>query len=139
MFRDDKKQQHDVETVIGRSVHVEGNFVGEGNVTIDGSVSGTVKTKGDLRIGPDASIKADVEASSITLAGSIQGNVTAKDHLDLAETAHIRGNVTTNTLTVARGARINGKCAMKNGNDDGVEAANETTSANGKTNKTKSS
>lgn len=131
MFRDNERKGQSVETVIGESVHVEGNFVGDGDVRIEGKVTGSIKTSGNLRIGARASIKADVEAASIHLSGRIQGNVTAKEHLECTDSARIRGNIATKALTVATGAALNGKVTMKvEGTDDDQEQVSQQTRTN---------
>jgi cytoskeletal protein CcmA (bactofilin family) len=101
-----------VETIIGPSVKVEGNFKGEGNVHVDGVVMGSLKTNHDLKVGTTAKIKAEVEAENLFLAGEIRGNVVVKGTTRLAPTAKILGNLETKILSVEEGAVINGKCTM---------------------------
>lgn len=110
--RDDVERGEGAETIIGPSVKVEGNFVGSGNVVVEGVVNGSIKTTKDLRIGNAAKVKADVEAGNIIIAGEIHGNVKANGRLELAATGKIFGNVETAMLTVAQGAILNGKCMM---------------------------
>lgn len=100
------------ETVIGSSVEVEGNFVGQGDVIVEGSVKGSLKTKGNLKVGSGAKIKAEVEAVNAFVAGEIKGNVKARERLELTESAKIFGNVETKVLSVKPGAVLNGKCQM---------------------------
>lgn len=114
--REEKQSQH-IDTVIGRNVQVEGNFNGEGNVTVEGTVSGTLKTARDLIVGSAAKIKADVEAENISVAGEIQGNVIARGKLELSSSAKIIGNVKTSSLSVESGAVLHGKCAMNETKD----------------------
>ncbi len=102
----------DVETVIGSSVKVEGNFVCEGNMVIDGEVKGNVKTKGFLRIGDKAVIVADIEAANAYISGQIKGNIKVADYLEVDRTAKIFGDVTAVRLSVAEGAFLNGKYTM---------------------------
>ncbi len=102
----------EVETVIGPSVKVEGNFVGQGNIVVEGVVNGMLKTQHNLRIGRDAKIKADVEAANIFVAGEIRGNVKIKEKTELTSSAKIFGNIETKTLSVAEGAVLQGKCLM---------------------------
>lgn len=109
MFK--KEDGNEVETVIGPSVQVEGNFVANGDVIIEGIVSGSVKTERNLHIGPDAKIFADVFAANAVIAGEIQGNVKIKDSLELTSTAKIFGDVKTQILTINAGAVLHGKCA----------------------------
>lgn len=110
--RDREEGQREVETVIGPSVKVEGNFVGSGNVVVEGVVQGSLKTTKDLRVRAGAKVKADVESANVFVAGEIQGNVRATGKLELAPSAKVLGNVEATMLAVAEGAILNGKCTM---------------------------
>lgn len=107
-----KATPKEVETVIGPSVRVEGNFIGEGNVVIEGTVQGTLKTQHNLRIGKDAKVKADVEAANISLSGEVRGNVKVTERTELTATARVFGNLETKVLSVEPGAIIHGKLSM---------------------------
>ncbi len=113
MFDDNKRR--DTETVIGPSVRVEGNFVGAGDVVVEGQLTGTLKTDKSLRIGEAAKLKADVEAADILVAGEVRGNVRTKGKLSLAATGKIFGNVEAASLSVMEGAVLHGKCSMATG------------------------
>lgn len=102
----------DVETIIGSTVKVDGNFVGAGDIVVEGHVSGTLKTSKNLRIGEGASLKADVEAGNIWVAGEIRGHVKCAGHLELGASGKIIGNVETQTISVAHGAVLHGKVMM---------------------------
>lgn len=115
MFTREEPGDRSAETVIGPSVKVEGNFVGSGNVVVEGSVTGSIRTSKDLRLGEGAKVKADVEAANVTVAGEVHGNVKATGRLDLAPSAKVFGNVETTSLTVASGAILHGKCTMVKG------------------------
>ncbi len=102
----------EIETIIGPSVHVEGDFIAAGNVVVEGTVSGKLETEKDLRIGAGAKIFASVSANSIISAGEIQGNVRAKETIELAGTAKIFGDIKAKSMAVAPGASIQGKCQI---------------------------
>lgn len=108
------------ETIIAASVKVEGDFVSQGNVLIEGVVEGSLKTERDLRVGERARIAADVHASNATVAGEVRGNLVVAERLDLEPTARVFGDVRTKVLTVASGASVNGKISM--GSDAVAEA-----------------
>ncbi|MBU1037139.1 polymer-forming cytoskeletal protein [Patescibacteria group bacterium] len=114
MFKseDKTKQSQNVETIIGPSVKVEGDFAGNGDMIIEGIVLGNLKTKNFLRVGKDAKIKADVEALNAYVAGEITGNLTIKESLELTATAKITGDVETKQLAVEKGAYLNGRVTM---------------------------
>ena len=110
---DEPKVRDDVETVVGPSVNVEGDFASEGNILVKGTVSGSVKTSRLLTVEPGAKILANVRAAEAMIAGSIKGNVRVGDRLELTETAQIYGDITCKVLVVAAGAMIHGKVTMK--------------------------
>ena len=70
-----KKQEADnfkeAETIIGPSVKVEGDFVGQGNIIVDGVIKGSVTTNGNLRVGDQAKITAAVAAANAQAAHSL--------------------------------------------------------------------
>lgn len=110
----------ELETVVGPSMQVEGNFTSEGSIIIKGSVSGTVKTKNRLTAEEGSKIVANVSAHSAVIAGHVQGVITVKDSLEIAGSAQIVGDIKCATLSVAPGALLSGKIQMK-----GVEVITE--------------
>ena len=112
MAQEPYQEDDSVETVVGPSVHVEGNFNSKGNIIIKGSVAGSVKTIRHLRVEEGATVVASVEAESAEVAGSIKGNVKVKGTLELTSTAKIKGDVQAAVLIIASGAALHGKCSM---------------------------
>lgn len=100
------------ETIIGSSVKVDGNFIGKGNLVVEGKVTGSMKTNHDIRITQGAMVKANIEAQNIFVAGEIHGSVKAHERLELSESAKIYGDVETRTVSIVAGAVLNGKCTM---------------------------
>jgi cytoskeletal protein CcmA (bactofilin family) len=100
------------ETIVGTSVKLKGTLKSDGDITIDGSVNGEIKTKGVVNIGPNANIIANVRAKKINVAGILQGNVEAAERLTISETGRVYGDVTANVLSIAPGAVFSGKSVM---------------------------
>jgi cytoskeletal protein CcmA (bactofilin family) len=112
----DKKEEFvssgSAETIVGTSVKLKGNLKSEGNITIDGSINGEVKTKGTVTIGPNANIIANVKAANVTVSGTVQGNIQATERLNITETGRVYGDVTANILSISAGAVFTGKSIM---------------------------
>jgi len=107
----------EVETVVGPSVNVEGDFASEGNIIVKGTVSGSVYTSKHLSVEPGAKIIANVRAGSATISGEVKGNMKIKESLELTSTSKILGDIDVKTLTVESGALVYGKITMP-----GIEA-----------------
>ncbi len=103
---------HEGTTIIARGVRVEGDFIAQGDVTIEGDVTGHVTAEGTLHIGAEAKLKAEVSADDAVIAGSIVGSVIVKKRLEIKSTARISGDVTCETVTVEAGAMMDGKISV---------------------------
>lgn len=100
------------ETIIAHGVRLDGDLSAEGDLVIEGEVHGNVKTAGDLRVGEQAMVEADVEAVNATIAGEIRGNILIHGKLELYPSSKLTGDVTTNVLAVGPGAQVNGSISM---------------------------
>jgi len=111
MFNREKKLEKfkDAETVIGASIKVKGNFHGQGNIIIEGSLEGSLKTDASIFIGEKAKVVASVEAKDLVVNGEIKGNVKIKNYLSLGGTAKISGDIHYGELSIEKGAIINGQ------------------------------
>ena len=115
------------ETVVGPSVKIQGDLNSEGNIKIEGQVSGKVKTSQSVFVIPGAKIAADVLAGNAVVGGEIQGNLKISGHLILQSTAKVLGDIVCTVLRVEDGAQFSGKCVM---------GTNGTTPTNGNGKKT---
>ncbi len=114
-------QLDEVETVVGPSVHVEGDFASEGNIVVKGIVSGSVATSKHLQVEHGAKIFANVKAGSGTISGEVKGNIRMQDKLELTSTAQVAGDIDCQVLVVEAGALILGKITMKGLEVQGVK------------------
>jgi len=111
MFKEEDKEKIDkVETIIGPSVRVEGDFTANGDVVVEGIVAGCLKTDRNLKVGSEAKIFANISASTAQISGEVQGNIKVSDKLELNSTAKLFGDIKAKTLIVVEGASIDGKC-----------------------------
>src|SRR5271156_7235980 len=94
--RENKKlmKPADGSTVIGKSVVIRGELSGSEDLYIDGDVEGTVTLpESRLTIGPNAKVKADVNARDIVIFGSLTGNITSAGRVDLRQSATVKGDI----------------------------------------------
>ena len=120
LFKHDHSQQEEdtIETVIGPSVKVEGDFVSKGNIIVEGHISGSVKTTRNLRVGEHAIIQANIEAANAIIAGTVEGNIAIVENLEILSSAQVSGDVTTSRISIQDGAHFSGNCKMKTPESD---------------------
>ncbi len=104
------------ETIIGPSIKVKGDFHGEGDIIIEGSVEGDISTKQFLSVTTNAKIIANIKAKDAKIAGSIDGNLKIGGYLEILSTAVINGDISAGEISIERGAIVHGDLNMKNNN-----------------------
>lgn len=105
-------KEQNPETIVAASMRIDGELKSNGNVKIDGIVSGKVHTSHDLIVGSSAQIDADLIAANAFISGTVKGNITVKGSLMLAETAKVIGNISCGSLGIQEGAYFSGACRM---------------------------
>lgn len=82
------------------------------NLRINGRFEGTLETMGNLVVGPNAIVKANIIGDDIVVAGRFKGEILAKQRLTLLENSIVEGQVKTAKLIVNEGAVLEGSCHM---------------------------
>ena len=115
MFKKDQSVTHNsktIETIIGPSVRVEGDFKGEGDLVIEGILVGTLQTKNNLKIGQNAMVEANIKANNAFISGKIKGNIIAKGKVEITGTAVILGDIKAQIISIESGALLQGNLNM---------------------------
>ena len=87
------------------------------NLRINGSFEGKLDTKGNLTIGENSSVRADIRGEDIVIAGEVNGNIIATNSLRIAPPARVIGDIRTPVLNVVEGAVLQGNCTMISGGE----------------------
>lgn len=113
MEKDFVNPEGPAETVVGPSVKIQGDLNSEGNINIEGQVTGKVSTSQSVFVKEGAKITADINASNAVIGGEILGNLKITGHLILQPSARVGGDIACQVLRVEDGAQFSGKCNMK--------------------------
>ncbi|RMF74321.1 MAG: polymer-forming cytoskeletal protein [Acidobacteria bacterium] len=106
----------DSKAIIGPSIQVKGELIGDEDLTIEGKVEGVIRLKQHhLVIGKTAEIDATLEAKSIRIEGTVRGDVIASERVELAGGSTLLGDITAPRMMIADGARFKGSVDMDRG------------------------
>src|ERR1700744_3918621 len=101
-------------TVIGKSVVIRGELSGNEDLFIDGDVEGTVTLpESRLTIGPNAKVKADLNAREVVVFGHLTGNVKATGRVELRQSALVKGDILAGRLSIEESAVLTGRVELK--------------------------
>lgn len=90
-------------TVLAREDSVSGKLALKGPGQVLGNFSGQIDCDGDLLVGPEAHVEADIRGARITVAGLVRGNVIASSRLKITSTGRLEGDATVGALVVQEG------------------------------------
>lgn len=99
-------------SILSSGVKIEGKLYSEGNMRIDGLVSGDITVNGNLTLGDTSDVEGEVKAKNITLCGKVKGTVTVSEKLILESSSKLTGDLNAKVLVVEEGAKFDGNSVM---------------------------
>jgi cytoskeletal protein CcmA (bactofilin family) len=98
--------------VLSTDVEVKGTLKFTNDLIVDGRIEGEIQSDGNLTIGENARIKAEIRTATVTVHGKVHGNITANDRVDLKAGAEVVGDIKSKILTMEPGAIFVGKSTI---------------------------
>ena len=99
---------------IAAGTSIKGDVKTNGDIRIDGTLVGSLESKGKIVIGTTGSVEGEIICQNGVFSGNIKAKVTVNELLSLLSTAKLIGDVTTNKLSIEPGACFTGNCIMQN-------------------------
>jgi len=98
--------------LIGFGTEITGDISCNGDLRIDGNLSGNISSKGKVVVGETGRIKGEISCKNSDISGIIEGKVTVIELLSLKSTARINGDISTSKLAIEPGSKFTGYCNM---------------------------
>ncbi len=97
----------DVPSIISADMKVVGNLQSSGDIQIDGTVEGDIKSR-TVTVGENAQIHGSISAETVNVCGRVSGQVSAAS-VRIARTANVQGDISYKILAIEEEAVLNGK------------------------------
>lgn len=114
--------------VLATDVEIKGTLKFTNDLIVDGRIEGEIHSDGNLTIGENARLKAEIRTATVTVHGKVHGNITALERVDLKAGAEVVGDIKAKVLTMEAGAILVGKTTI--GTPTSTPAANNNSSNN---------
>ncbi len=101
--------------IIGIGTKITGDVNSNGDIRVDGSLTGKLITKGKVVIGETGTVKGEINCKNSDVEGSIEGKITASQLLSLKSKAKIHGDIIAAKLAIEPGCQFTGNCDMNVG------------------------
>ncbi|HRW62280.1 MAG TPA: polymer-forming cytoskeletal protein [Bacteroidales bacterium] len=100
--------------LIGIGTEITGDINSNGDIRIDGSLTGNLKTAGKVVVGETGKVAGEIVCKNSEVLGVINGKIQVSDLLSLKSTAKIYGDIITKKLAIEPGSVFTGNCKMSN-------------------------
>lgn len=108
--------------LISNGTEITGDVKSNGDIRIDGLLTGNLTTKGKVVIGPTGKVKGEVYCKNSEVSGTVEGKICVSQLLTLKTDSKISGDIITFKLSIEPGAKFTGNCKMSESENN--EAAN---------------
>jgi cytoskeletal protein CcmA (bactofilin family) len=98
--------------LISIGTDITGDIKSNGDIRIDGSLTGNLNTKGKVVIGATGKVKGEIICKNSEVAGIIEGKIAVGQLLNLKASSKIHGDIVTSKLSIEPGAVFSGNCKM---------------------------
>ncbi len=108
--------------LIGVGTSIRGDLESTGDLRIDGTLVGNLKTKGKVVVGATGEIKGEIFCKNSDVEGKVEGKIHVQELLSLKGTSIILGDILARRLAIEPGAKFTGNCNMTNSGNQQSEA-----------------
>ncbi|MFT3991712.1 MAG: polymer-forming cytoskeletal protein [Luteolibacter sp.] len=98
--------------VLSSDVEIKGTVKFTNDLVVDGKIEGEIISQGNLTVGENARIKAEVKTGTVVVYGKVHGNITAADRVELKSSAEVIGDIKTKVISIEAGAIFVGKSTV---------------------------
>jgi cytoskeletal protein CcmA (bactofilin family) len=98
--------------LIGFGTEIVGDITCNGDLRIDGVLTGNLSVKGKIVVGETGRIKGEMVCKNSDISGQIDGKLSVQELLSLKSTARVVGDITTGKLAIEPGSKFTGYCDM---------------------------
>lgn len=106
------EDENKIDTVIADDINFRGTLSFKNSLKIKGTFEGKIETDGNLIIGREATVSADISANDVSISGTINGKIKARSKIELLKKSRTNADLITPDLQIETGSIFNGTCLM---------------------------
>jgi len=98
--------------LIGNGTEILGDIISNGDLRIDGSLKGTIRSSGKVVVGSTGKVDGEIVCQNADISGEVKAHLKVNELLSLKASALVTGDILTNKLAIEPGAVFTGACSM---------------------------
>lgn len=98
--------------ILSTDVEIKGTVRFTNDLVVDGKIEGEINSEGNLTVGENARLKAEIKTATVVVYGKVHGNITATERVELKASGEVVGDIKAKTLSIEAGAIFVGKSTV---------------------------
>lgn len=99
-------------TQIAEGARIEGQLKTSGSVVVQGEIMGSLCASGDVEVGAQGRVEAQIEAKNLMVAGMVKGRIFADGRVILVSGSRVEGDIHAQSLKIEDSVFFQGGCVM---------------------------
>jgi len=112
MAKDNSVINLQVINLVATGTKITGDLLSDGDIRIDGELTGNLESKGRLVIGASGKVEGEIRCKSCEISGTQKGKLYITDLLSLKASSAVSGDMVAGKLSIEPGAYFMGTCTM---------------------------
>lgn len=104
-----------LKTIITPTTLLTGEIHGQGDLNLEGQLTGNIEIGGLLFVGKAGSFKGEATAENMVIEGRVEGQIKATAKIEIRSSGYVLGNIFCQQIAIAEGAFLDGKIKTKKG------------------------
>jgi cytoskeletal protein CcmA (bactofilin family) len=102
-------------TQVANGAQLKGELKTQGSLQVEGRIEGLVSAEGDIQIGAQGVVEAQIDGRNVTVAGRVKGRIYADGGVVLLSGSHVEGDIHAQSLKIEDTVFFQGGCVMGEG------------------------
>ena len=98
--------------LIGNGTTIKGEVIATGDIRVDVTIIGTMKSTGKVVIGQQGVVEGDIICNSADISGRVKGTIRVEELTSMKSTSRLEVELFTKQLFIEVGAIFTGRCDM---------------------------
>ena len=112
LTKDKRRVSDRIETVIGPNARFSGTLETDGGLRIDGLCEGNVEAAGNVIVGEQGRVLADIQANNVSVSGAVKGKIIASGRLEILSSGKVWGDIAVASFLIEEGGFFRGQSLM---------------------------
>jgi cytoskeletal protein CcmA (bactofilin family) len=99
--------------LIGNGTIITGDITSNGDIRIDGILTGNLSAKGKIVVGESGKLRGDISCKNADVSGLVEGKIVVAELLSMKSSSTITGEIFISRLAIEPGCYFNATCRME--------------------------